>query len=79
MIFKPYRYFTACIISWIFCVTLQAGNPHQPEISFCAGGWGDDYMYYNLFAQENMEEPQYKAFLLSYDNRFYDSEKDLLP
>ncbi|SFW24688.1 hypothetical protein SAMN02927921_00676 [Sinomicrobium oceani] len=48
-----------------------AHTPADHSPYFCAGGWGEDYSYYNLFAQENIEEPQYQAFLLTYENIFY--------
>ncbi|WP_461533321.1 hypothetical protein [Sinomicrobium sp.] len=67
---KQYWQLALCIVFAAVYFPLTA-SPHHPEISFCVGAWGDDDMYYNLFAQESMDEPQYRAFLLSYDNRFY--------
>ncbi|MGS2761001.1 hypothetical protein [Sinomicrobium sp. M5D2P9] len=58
-----------------FVHALPAHTPGNNTVSYCAGDFGEDYTYYNLFAQENIEEPQYQAFLLTYDSSFYTPDK----
>ncbi|MDR7129403.1 hypothetical protein J2X69_001740 [Algoriphagus sp. 4150] len=50
------------------------GEKPVSSVAFCAGGWGEDYYYYNLFAQETIDEPQYLPFLMTYDAAYYTSE-----
>ncbi|MCH7414784.1 hypothetical protein MM213_14885 [Belliella sp. R4-6] len=50
---------------------LSGATPPKAPVSFCAGGWGEDYFYYNLFLQETMGETQYEPFLLTYETAFY--------
>ncbi|MCH7407891.1 hypothetical protein MM239_00660 [Belliella sp. DSM 111904] len=64
--------FTMCF-STMFLV--EAAHPLK-SFSFCAGGWDEDYNYYNLFVQETIDEPQYYPFLLSYESTYYHSNSE---
>ncbi|MFD2033651.1 hypothetical protein ACFSKL_02555 [Belliella marina] len=59
------------ITLFLACTYISEANPLKAPASFCAGGWGEDYYYYNLFLQETMGEPQYEPFLLTYESAYY--------
>ena len=71
---KQIVFYTAFLLT-SFAYSVPAHTPGNLTASYCAGDFGEDYTYYNLFAQENIEEPRYQAFLLTYDSSFYTPDK----
>ncbi|MGS2760981.1 hypothetical protein [Sinomicrobium sp. M5D2P9] len=63
------------IILLTFTSLALANNGPNRAVSFCAGGWEEDYSYYNLFVQESIDEPQYEPFLLSYNSAYYSRKR----
>lgn len=45
-----------------------------PNTSKACADYSPDYEYFNLFAQELIQVPEYHPFLLTYESSFYDSE-----
>ncbi|MBC9796140.1 hypothetical protein [Sinomicrobium weinanense] len=72
---KYFLLFVILLLNYSGFATPDGPRKEHP-VSFCAGGFEADYQYYNLFAQENIEEPRYKAFLLTYNNRYYTTNKE---